>query len=30
VPAGMQVKYRIDGVMVRVGQVAGADMAPNR
>jgi general secretion pathway protein E len=27
VPAGMQVKYRIDGVMVRVGQVAGADIA---
>jgi general secretion pathway protein E len=27
VPAGMQVKYRIDGVMVRVGQVAGADVA---
>jgi general secretion pathway protein E len=25
--AGMQVKYRIDGVMVRVGQVAGADTA---
>jgi general secretion pathway protein E len=27
VPAGMQVKYRIDGVLVRVGQVAGADTA---
>ncbi|WP_018410434.1 GspE/PulE family protein [Methyloversatilis thermotolerans] len=27
VPAGMQVKYRIDGVMVRVGQIAGADTA---
>ncbi len=27
VPAGMQVKYRIDGVMVRVGQIAGAEVA---
>ncbi len=27
VPSGMQVKYRIDGVMVRVGQIAGADTA---
>ncbi|MBT9516943.1 MAG: type II/IV secretion system protein [Methyloversatilis discipulorum] len=27
VPAGMQVKYRVDGVMVRVGQIAGADTA---
>ncbi|MDP2869116.1 GspE/PulE family protein [Methyloversatilis sp.] len=27
VPAGMQVKYRIDGVMVRIGQIAGADTA---
>ncbi|EGK72905.1 General secretion pathway protein E [Methyloversatilis universalis FAM5] len=27
VPAGMQVKYRVDGVMVRIGQIAGADTA---
>ena len=27
VPGGMQVKYRIDGVMVRVGHIAGADTA---
>lgn len=27
VPGGMQVKYRIDGVMVRIGHIAGADTA---
>lgn len=27
VPGGMQIKYRVDGVMVRVGQMAGAETA---